>query len=335
MMYSLNCIAFNIRQQNFRVSYLFCGILVFVLYYSLRLLLSPFVASWIQLISLAAFVGMFLFFMAMPDLLKRVLNWVIISLSLFEAIYGLFLFYENDWFTLHGIAGHFDNPAGFAMCVACGLPFCWEGMYSRNLLEKTCAWVSLGIIIIAIVCSQSRTAMIAAGAISAGYCFAQFKVLGRVRLSKKQLAFLADNVAHPFNEYLCLFAETGIIGIILLGGILWVLLRAKQNSPYVWLVVCVGICACFSYPMKYPFIAVILAYSMAQIETQGLGLTKFPLHGWVVRIGEIIVMVVIAVASIVLVNDIRFELQWNRLVNHPIVDEDALQAYHVVSIPRQ
>ncbi len=403
-MYSLNCIAFNIRQQNFRVSYLFCGILVFVLYYSLRLLLSPFVASWIQLISLAAFVGMFLFFMAMPDLLKRVLNWVIISLSLFEAIYGLFLFYENDWFTLHGIAGHFDNPAGFAMCVACGLPFCWEGLYSGNLLEKTCAWVSLGIIIIAIVCSQSRTAMIAAGAISAGYCFAQFKVFGRVRLSKKQLAFgmiltggiitglfllkqesaigrifiwkntlslacdnvlfgshpgaflsaymhrqaayfsempnskysfLADNVAHPFNEYLCLFAETGIIGIILLGGILWVLLRAKQNSPYVWLVVCVGICACFSYPMKYPFIAVVLAYSLAQIEMQGLELTKFPLHGWVVRIGEIIVMVVIAVASIVLVNDIGFELQWNRLINHTMVDEDALQAYHVVSIPRQ
>lgn len=87
--------------------------------------------------------------------------------------------------------------------------------------------------------------------------------------------------------------------------------------------------------MKYPFIAVILAYSMAQIETQGLGLTKFPLHGWVVRIGEIIVMVVIAVASIVLVNDIRFELQWNRLINHTMVDEDALQAYHVVSIPRQ
>ncbi len=145
------CIAFNTRQKISRVSYLFCGILVFVLYYSLRLLLSPFVASWIQLISLAAFFGMFLFFMSMPALLRHVLNWVIISLCLFEAIYGLFLFCENDLFTLHGIAGHFDNPAGFAMCVACGLPFCCGVVYSGNVLEKTCAWVSLGIIIIAIV----------------------------------------------------------------------------------------------------------------------------------------------------------------------------------------
>lgn len=76
---------------------------------------------------------------------------------------------------------------------------------------------------------------------------------------------LADNVRVPFNEYLGIAAEYGIVGVLLLGGLIASVLREnlrrargyKRTAAFSLLAV--GITALFSYPFHYPAVLIIMA----------------------------------------------------------------------------
>lgn len=82
---------------------------------------------------------------------------------------------------------------------------------------------------------------------------------------------LADNVKHPFNEFLKLFVEHGLVGVLFLGVVVYLLIReyrAKRNSEKRYIELCVigiAVFACFSYPLNYPFIRLMLLFSVAII----------------------------------------------------------------------
>ena len=77
-------------------------------------------------------------------------------------------------------------------------------------------------------------------------------------------ASLADNVMHPFNEFLLVWVEEGILGLSLL--LLVVIATIKlfyKNSSRTFIalqssLIAIFIFSCFSYPMNYPFSWIIL-----------------------------------------------------------------------------
>jgi tetratricopeptide (TPR) repeat protein len=88
---------------------------------------------------------------------------------------------------------------------------------------------------------------------------------------ESKYADLADNVLHPFNEYLLVWAEHGIIGtgcIALLG---FLLIRCYFREPshikFIALLsmLSLAVLSCFSYPFKYPFTWVIAFLNIALI----------------------------------------------------------------------
>lgn len=75
--------------------------------------------------------------------------------------------------------------------------------------------------------------------------------------------WLADNVKHPFNEYLKIGVEYGSIGLLAIVILVWCLWRLFRNSdrekyPVYWSLLALGICAMFSYPLNYPAVGVLL-----------------------------------------------------------------------------
>lgn len=71
-------------------------------------------------------------------------------------------------------------------------------------------------------------------------------------------AQLADNVSHPFNEFLKIAAEYGCLGLIILffliGKGIYIFKRNTNimKYPVIESIIAIVVCACFSYPLKYP-----------------------------------------------------------------------------------
>jgi O-antigen polymerase len=75
---------------------------------------------------------------------------------------------------------------------------------------------------------------------------------------------LADSIKHPFNEYIKLLVEFGVFGFILLISILLLGIRKiakkqeKSNALILSIIASFLVFACFSYPLTYPPVWVIL-----------------------------------------------------------------------------
>lgn len=89
--------------------------------------------------------------------------------------------------------------------------------------------------------------------------------------SKYQM--LADNVRHPFNEFLKWMVNYGLAGLFLTLILVIIPLSVswKNNSPEQFFIrlslLSIGICALFSYPFNYPFVrlmtVMLLAFALA------------------------------------------------------------------------
>ncbi len=76
--------------------------------------------------------------------------------------------------------------------------------------------------------------------------------------------WLAGNVKHPFNEYLKLWVEYGVAGLIVVAiGVAGVLRRKREEDEICFVarmsVMALGVCGMFSYPLNYPSICCLLA----------------------------------------------------------------------------
>lgn len=119
---------------------------------------------------------------------------------------------------------------------------------------------------------------------------------------------LADNVMFPFNEYLLMLVEYGSIGLLIL--LVVILVIAKESKKMCDAHLCllsIGIFACFSYPLRYPYVLLLLSYSIA-ISLGKVSAVRINLM--VKRV--LIVMLIIGIY--VLCQDICFEKKWHKLV---------------------
>jgi len=84
-------------------------------------------------------------------------------------------------------------------------------------------------------------------------------------------AMLADIVKHPFNEFVLLLVEHGLVGALLVGLFVYLLIREyrkNKNQETFYAMLClsgIAVFACFSYPLGYPFVRLIVVFSAALI----------------------------------------------------------------------
>lgn len=86
-----------------------------------------------------------------------------------------------------------------------------------------------------------------------------------------RFAWLADNVHHPFNEWLHLIVRYGTVGLVLCVGILLCVIKceaaASRFLPTSFLVALFPF-TLFSYPMQYPLAWVVLIMAIAMLAQQ-------------------------------------------------------------------
>lgn len=119
---------------------------------------------------------------------------------------------------------------------------------------------------------------------------------------------LADNVVHPFNEYLLILIEYGMVGLLCLVVSALILMRNRGWATTQGLcMLSIGIFACFSYPLRYPFVWVIIAYSLATIN---IGKRVTIKMNWKLRVVAICASAVICG---IVFRDANFEKEWCKL----------------------
>jgi O-antigen ligase len=107
------------------------------------------------------------------------------------------------------------------------------------------------------------------GAFNAGYMLYQAEYFD-VHPDSRYSA-LADNVMHPFNEYLLILSEHGIIGFGVTVLMLLFTVRIYRRSPdrtkfaAMLSLLSLAVFSCFSYPFKYPFSWIMLFMNIAII----------------------------------------------------------------------
>jgi len=84
-------------------------------------------------------------------------------------------------------------------------------------------------------------------------------------------AMLADIVKHPFNEFLLILVEQGLMGGVFLGFFVFCLIREYRMSKcsenfYAMLCLAgISVFSCFSYPLAYPFVRLMVVFCAALI----------------------------------------------------------------------
>lgn len=127
---------------------------------------------------------------------------------------------------------------------------------------------------------------------------------------------LADNVKHPFNEFVKVTVEFGIIGLaILLSVILFVLLQIMKSKSEIRPLVLSGLAsflvfACFSYPLQYVAIWLLLAFYFALILPSKEIRVK---HTPISIIARVIVVIACTFSFFHLTKQIQAEIKWKKI----------------------
>ncbi|MDR2037529.1 MAG: O-antigen ligase family protein [Bacteroidales bacterium] len=89
---------------------------------------------------------------------------------------------------------------------------------------------------------------------------------------ESEFALLADNVKHPFNEFLFLITEFGLVSFLLLVFLVVILIRTylqdQDEKSFILMLAmaAIFILSCFSYPFQYPFTWLITGFSIAALS---------------------------------------------------------------------
>lgn len=120
---------------------------------------------------------------------------------------------------------------------------------------------------------------------------------------------LADNIFHPFNEYLLLVIDYGVLSILILVLIIRILCFTRK-SYYFYCLLSIGIFSLFSYPFRYPFVWLVTAYCLAQLTKENEAyLCIKPLFQ---RCFQIVLGVLMLIGIVGLSKDFWFEYTWSR-----------------------
>ena len=134
-------------------------------------------------------------------------------------------------------------------------------------------------------------------------------------ISDSTYSFLADNIVSPFNEYLFLTVEFGMIGLFLLCGILFCFFCFNKNRypSFIGVVISMIIFSLFSYPFRYPFVWVVVIYSFARISVDMPVICRLSTRA--VSCVKIGILGLLVSAGFYLWKDICFEYDWGKIAH--------------------
>lgn len=293
-----------------------------------------------------------------------------------QAIYGLLQYFSlvhSDFG--YKITGTFDNPAGFAACLCCGLPFVAFFLLHHNRYMRYAGWVISVLIIVAVCLSHSRSGIVSVlviiiacmcekyirsrwkkpllMALLAGYWIKKDSADGRLLIWRcgwemvkdapffghgigsfdahymdyqaeffkeqgleSRYAMLADNVKQPFNEYLGVFINWGIAGLLLLAGIVGLLIYCYKRNPTtekrvaLYALLSIGVFSCFSYPFTYPFTWLVTFLAVLMLTRDDWNKIKIPV--WCRNIIYVVAMLGAFVGINRVSDRFRMERNWHK-----------------------
>jgi O-antigen ligase len=144
-------------------------------------------------------------------------------------------------------------------------------------------------------------------------------------------AMLADNVRHPFNEYLLLAVNFGLIGVLVLFLLLYQLWKTHRRNPdkplllciACWCILSTGVFAMFSYPLKYPF---TLVTGLLSLYICGFFRRRFHWREKTAMIGMFVI------ACYFVSDRMLAEMKWKQLARQSLLGktEQALPSYRLL-----
>lgn len=161
-------VVFSSKQIEISFSKIDMLIIIFVLYLFARMLLNELTIPIMKYLSLFIFLMLYFIFKLVENKFASYFNSIIIIVCVLQALYGIGHFIGiYDLGKGFRITGSFDNPAGYAACIAVGFPFCLT--YIQNGSGKLFGIVMASIIVLAIILSESRSSIFAISAITLFY----------------------------------------------------------------------------------------------------------------------------------------------------------------------
>lgn len=140
-------------------------------------------------------------------------------------------------------------------------------------------------------------------------------------------SMLAGNVKQPFNEFLKVLLNFGIIGLVALFTLIGILVYCYQKNPDAekkiafYSLILIGVFSLFSYPFTYPFVWIITIVDIFIIMREYLN-RYLRVTGWVRKILCVFVLISIFAGSYKLLMRIEAEIKWNALAMSEIRDLD-------------
>ena len=125
-------------------------------------------------------------------------------------------------------------------------------------------------------------------------------------------AWLADNVHHPFNDWLYLTVRYGIAGLIALTGVLISVIPAIKHELSVKHILSVGLLValfpftCLSYPMQYPLAWVMLALAVGTLARDTKSICRIH-YRWV---APLFALLATCTVTPLLYRTLRTEMEW-------------------------
>lgn len=134
-----------------------------------------------------------------------------------------------------------------------------------------------------------------------------------------QFTMLADNVKHPFNEFLSIGVQFGVIGwgclLALAIFLVYCYRRHPSQEGFVSLLalVSVAVFSSFSYPFTYPFPWIITVLGIGVLIGKGYGNLRFSQMNMMKKAIAICLLVASAFLLFTVGNRIKAEMEWKRI----------------------
>ena len=152
-----------------------------------------------------------------------------------------------------------------------------------------------------------------------------------------RFALLADNVRHPFNEYLSVLLQWGVVGFVLLAVVVLLAIQAwrshhdRESDTSLLALVALGIVASFSYPMNYPFAWIILMGGLATLGSATPAIKVLSLRQTVSALAVTLASVTLFATSAV---QYRCYSEWHSVAHHrPAVKMEKLAETYEKLLP--
>lgn len=121
-----------------------------------------------------------------------------------------------------------------------------------------------------------------------------------------EYVWLADNIAHPLNEYLMMYLSFGVVGVLIVVFFLYQLWKSWNQEKLVWHVMlfCIFFMSAFSYCLHYSNLLFFSIVALSQIHTNRIIVIRYR------YLSRLIILIVSIFVGVQTIQSAVFEYKW-------------------------